>query len=43
MSRETIGEDKDEPFLQRGLLLLLLFKVHLKLDDDLSPPKQDYL
>ena len=43
MSREIIGEDKDESFLQRFLLLLIAFKVLFNLEDDLSPPRQDYL
>ena len=43
MSREILEEDMDEPFLQIDLLLLLAFKVLFKLENDLSPPKQDYL
>ena len=39
MSREIIGEDKDEPFLQRDLLLLLPFKALLKLEDGLLSSK----
>ena len=43
MSREILEEDMDEPFLQRDLILLLLFKVPLKLEDGLlSLKKNDY-
>ena len=39
MSREILEEDMDEPFLQIDLLLLLAFKVHLKLEDGLLSSK----
>ena len=39
MSREILEEDMDEPFFQRDLLLLLPFKVHLKLENGLLSSK----